>query len=279
MRSPTSPLSSSDWPDHVAQQRAPLALLELGAGEQDLHVGAQRGHRGAQLVRGVGHEPALGGLRGLHAVEHGVEALRHAPDLVLAARPDAATEVAGGLDVLGRARELGDRAGSTGRAKRRAISAANAVPASTSSASTIRRRPSTASTLSSERPSCTAPRPSIGTVMTRRCTPSAVRSLRNGTPAARPAAARSPLATPIGSPPRRSRTPPSGATTCENSAGPPARRGGAGSAPAAQGADALRPARPARAAGGRPVRAARCAWPGSRPATPARPSRPRPART
>ena len=68
----------------------------------------------------------------------------------------------------------------TGRANRRAITAANAVPASTSSASTIRRRPSAASTLSSERPSCTAPRPSIGTVMTRRCTPSAVRSLRNG---------------------------------------------------------------------------------------------------
>ena len=40
----------------------------------------------------------------------------------------------------------------TGRAKSRASSAANAVPASTRSASTIRRRPSTASTLSSERP-------------------------------------------------------------------------------------------------------------------------------
>ena len=97
--------------DHVAQQRAPLALLELGAGEQDLHVGPQRGHRRAQLVRGVGHELALGGLRGLHAIEHRVEALRHPADLVLAARADAPPEVAGGLDVLGRARELGDRAG------------------------------------------------------------------------------------------------------------------------------------------------------------------------
>ena len=120
----------------------------------------------------------------------------------------------------------------TGRAKSRASSAANAVPTSTSSASTIRRRPSTASTLSSERPSCTAPRPSIGTVMTRRCTPSAVRSVRNGTPAPPPpAAARSPLATPIASPPWRSRATPSGPTTCENSAGPPARRDGAGGAP------------------------------------------------
>jgi hypothetical protein len=110
MRSPTSPLSSSDWPDHVAQQRAPLALLELGAREQDLHVGAQRRHRRAQLVRGVGHEPALRGLRGLHAVEHGVEALGHAPDLVLPARADAPPRFARGLDVLGRARELCDRA-------------------------------------------------------------------------------------------------------------------------------------------------------------------------
>ena len=126
----------------------------------------------------------------------------------------------------------------TGRANRRVIAAAKAIPAATSSTSTIRRRPSAASTLSSERPSCTAPSPPIGTVMTRRCTPSAVRSLRNGRPWP-PATARSRLATAIGSPPRRSRTPPSGATTCENSAGPPARRGGAGNAPPAQGADAL----------------------------------------
>ena len=41
----------------------------------------------------------------------------------------------------------------------------------------------------------------------------------------------SPLATPIASPPWRSRAPPSGPTTCENSAGPPARRDGAGGAP------------------------------------------------
>ena len=88
---------------HVAQEGAPLAFLELGAGEQDLHVGPQRGHRGAQLVRGVGHQPALRGLRGLHAIEHGVEALRHPADLVLAARADAPPEIARRLDVLGRA--------------------------------------------------------------------------------------------------------------------------------------------------------------------------------
>jgi len=46
---------------HVAQQRAPLALLELSAGAQDLYVGPQRGHGRAQLVRRVGHEPALRG--------------------------------------------------------------------------------------------------------------------------------------------------------------------------------------------------------------------------
>ena len=59
-------------------------------------------HRRAQLVRGVGHELALRGLRGLHAIEHRVEALRHPADLVLAARADAPPQVTGRLDVLGR---------------------------------------------------------------------------------------------------------------------------------------------------------------------------------
>jgi hypothetical protein len=47
-------------------------------------------------------------LRHLDAIEHRVEALGHAPDLVLAAGADAPPEVAGGLDVLGRPRELAD---------------------------------------------------------------------------------------------------------------------------------------------------------------------------
>ena len=48
--------------DHVAQEGAPLALLELGAGEEDLHVRAQGGDGRTQLVRRVGHQPALRGL-------------------------------------------------------------------------------------------------------------------------------------------------------------------------------------------------------------------------
>lgn len=67
-------------------------------------------------MRRVGDELALGGDRvgqcragGLQVVEHGVEAIGHAPDLVVAAVLDAAREVVGRLDVLGRVGHLGDR--------------------------------------------------------------------------------------------------------------------------------------------------------------------------
>ena len=95
--------------DDVVEQRAAVGLAHRRRVAQDLDVRAQRGHRRAQLVRGVGHELALLGLRGLQAREHRVEARGHAPDLVVAVRVDAPAEVAGGLDVLGRLGQLGHR--------------------------------------------------------------------------------------------------------------------------------------------------------------------------
>ena len=95
--------------DHVVEQRAAVDLVHRRRVAQDLDVRAQRGHRRAQLVRGVGDELALLGLRGLQAREHPVEARGHPPDLVVAAGVDAPPEVAGRLDVLGRLGQLGHR--------------------------------------------------------------------------------------------------------------------------------------------------------------------------
>ena len=95
--------------DDVVEQCAPVGLAHRRGVAQHLDVGAHRGHRGAQLVRGVGHQLALLGLRGLQAREHRVEARRHPPDLVVPVGLDAPAEVAGGLDVLGRVGQLGDR--------------------------------------------------------------------------------------------------------------------------------------------------------------------------
>ena len=95
--------------DDVVEQRAAVGLAHRRRVAQDLDVRAQRGHRRAQLVRGVGHELALLGLRGLQAREHPVEARGHAPDLVVAVRVDAPAQVAGRLDVLGRLGQLGHR--------------------------------------------------------------------------------------------------------------------------------------------------------------------------
>jgi hypothetical protein len=90
-------------------KRAAVGVAHPRRVAQHLHVGAQRRHRRAQLVRRVCDELALLGLRGLQAREHRVEARGHAPDLVVAARVDAPAEVAGGLDVLGRVGQLGHR--------------------------------------------------------------------------------------------------------------------------------------------------------------------------
>ena len=49
--------------DDVVEQGAALGRRQVLLLEQQLGVGAQRGHRRAQLVRGVGDELALGGLR------------------------------------------------------------------------------------------------------------------------------------------------------------------------------------------------------------------------
>ena len=56
--------------DHVGEQRAALLRRQVLLLEQQLGVRAQRGHRRAQLVRRVGDELALRGLRALQPVEH-----------------------------------------------------------------------------------------------------------------------------------------------------------------------------------------------------------------
>jgi hypothetical protein len=79
---------------------------------QHLDVGAQRGQRGAQLVRGVGDQLALavGGV--LHGAEHRVEADREPAELVPVgplARFDPVRQVAGPGDPLGRVGQRADR--------------------------------------------------------------------------------------------------------------------------------------------------------------------------
>ena len=102
IRSATSAPSSSAWACTSAITRARSAGSDrLG---EHLDVRAQRRHRRAQLVRGVGDELALGGDRALQRVEHRVEARGQLADLVLARDLDPAAEVLGLRDV---ARRLG----------------------------------------------------------------------------------------------------------------------------------------------------------------------------
>ena len=61
--------------DDVAEQQPPLLRREVLLLEQQLGVRAQGGHRRAQLVRGVGDELALGGLRVLEPVDDQGEAV------------------------------------------------------------------------------------------------------------------------------------------------------------------------------------------------------------
>ena len=49
-----------DLGDEVGPQALAIGLGQRARRAQDLEVGAQRSERRAQLVRGVGHEPALG---------------------------------------------------------------------------------------------------------------------------------------------------------------------------------------------------------------------------
>ena len=94
--------------DEVADERAQLlelrdevgaqAVAVLGVGRaaarQHLEVGAQRGERRPELVRGVGDELALGALTALERFEHRVERARQARELVLALGLDPAREIA-----------------------------------------------------------------------------------------------------------------------------------------------------------------------------------------
>ncbi len=109
--------------DEVADQLAQLLELEhevaaqaLAVGRrqraprpEDLEVGAQRRERRAQLVRGVGHEPALRPLGLVQRAEHRVEGGGEARQLVAASGLDPAREVARACDVLGRLGQLGHR--------------------------------------------------------------------------------------------------------------------------------------------------------------------------
>ena len=66
----------------------PAQLLDVGVGIGEGHVdlGAQHRQRGAQLVAGVGDEPALGVERGLQPVEHRVEPGGQLGDLAAGSR-------------------------------------------------------------------------------------------------------------------------------------------------------------------------------------------------
>jgi hypothetical protein len=72
----------------------------VGALEQ-LDVGADRGQRRTQLVRGVADQLALRLARGLQGAEHRVEGGGQAPGLVIGDGLDAMVQLARGRDVLG----------------------------------------------------------------------------------------------------------------------------------------------------------------------------------
>ena len=86
----------------------------VGAPER-LDVGAQRGERGAQLMRGVGDQSALGRLGALQRGHHLVEARSEPAELVVAADLDPVGEVVGAGDLLG---GVGDLAGRGQRGSR-----------------------------------------------------------------------------------------------------------------------------------------------------------------
>ncbi len=107
-----------------AQHPRPRGLVRHGALAEQLGEAADRRQRGAQLVAGVGHEPAHAVLRragrglglalravgGLEAVDHAVEGGRQAADLrTRVGGRHAAAQVAGG-DRLGRRLDLHERA-------------------------------------------------------------------------------------------------------------------------------------------------------------------------
>ena len=78
---------------HVVDQDVAVLFAELVDAADHLEVGAQAGERRAQLVRGVEDELALGPARGLERLEQAVEGAAQPPQLVRAARGEAARDV------------------------------------------------------------------------------------------------------------------------------------------------------------------------------------------
>jgi len=108
--------------DQVVDQHAQLTgLSQRGRGQrrnarvvrpfrEQFEVGDQAGERGAQLVRGVGDQPALRARRFVQRGRHRGECLPEPADLVLAWRLDRRAEVAGGPDPLDGFGQPADRA-------------------------------------------------------------------------------------------------------------------------------------------------------------------------
>ena len=144
---------------------------------EQLDVRADRRQRRAQLVRGVGHELALGVARGLQRAEHRVEGRRPGgPGSSSPSRLDAVVQVAGGGRPA-RPRRSAARAAAWPRARRRRPSPAATPTPPTVTASRIQRsRPSVSSTSVSGLAICSVEPSGPRVVSTRTCTPSTVSS-------------------------------------------------------------------------------------------------------
>ena len=92
----------------LAGDQVALEVGVLGAQARRLQAQAQPGQRGAQLVRGVGDEVALGVERAHEPVGHVVEGVGHLDLLGRAGRRGARAQVAGG-DLPRRARQAAQR--------------------------------------------------------------------------------------------------------------------------------------------------------------------------
>ena len=97
--------------DHVGAQRVAILGREQALVAHELQVGADRGDRGAELVRGVGHQVALRLHRLLERVEGAVEGLRQPRQLVAAVDVESLLLQTLGVerDRLGLTGEAGDR--------------------------------------------------------------------------------------------------------------------------------------------------------------------------
>ena len=100
-------LEPARLPERARDEAALVVGRRLGLGE--LEVGLQRGERRADLVRGIGDEPAQRGHRRLDALGHRVEGLGKLADLVVALDVGARGQIAVGHAVarLGERRRCG----------------------------------------------------------------------------------------------------------------------------------------------------------------------------